>query len=78
MVIVCDFFGCAVEVWGIQMVEVVGGVRYGFLFLYLCGGFIFYMHCLGCLVRRTLGRYLGIGCDMAIRKRISVLGLRRF
>ena len=54
-----------------------GGVRCVFLFLCLCDGFIFYIHFLGCLVRRVSCSYLGIGCDMSVRRRVFVLGLRR-
>ena len=58
-------------------VRMVGDVHCVFLFLCLCGGFEFCMHFLGCLIRCVSGSYLGIGCDMAVRKRIFVLGLRR-
>ena len=69
--IICGFLGCAV-------VEVVGDVRCSSLFLYLCGGLIFCIHLLGCLVRRVWGNYLSIGFSMTVRRRVYVFGPRRF
>ena len=62
----------------IPVVEVVWVVRYIFLFLGVCFGFVFCMHFLGCLVWHVLGSYLGIDCDMVFHKRVHVLGLRLF
>lgn len=66
----CGFLGCEAGDSGIRVVGVVGC---GFLFSYLCGGLVFYMHLLGSSVRRVWGNYLGIGCGKAVHKRVPCL-----
>ena len=64
-------------VLGIQVVEVVGGIQCVFLSLCLWSGFFILYAFLGCLVNRMSDNYLGIGFDMAIRRRVFGHGLRR-
>ena len=77
MDIVCGFFVYARVALGIPVVEVWEGVHCAFFSLCLCGGFVFCMRFLGCLVRYVLGSYLGMGYDMVVRKRELELDLGR-
>lgn len=73
----CGIFGCVMVVLGVRVVVVAEGVRFGSVLLDLCGGLVFCMNLLGCLVRRALDNCLNIDFDMSFHKRVSLHDLGR-